>query len=76
MKRFVIIGAGWRAMYYVRAAARQSGSCYEPVIYCRNPEKAAELRDKRGLICFSDFQECLSTRPDFLVLAVPKEVSF
>lgn len=76
MKRFVIIGAGWRAMYYVRAARRKPENYDDPVIYCRNPEKAEILQSETGLRCLPDFQECLAAQPDFLVLAVPKEVSF
>ncbi|MCH3986910.1 MAG: Gfo/Idh/MocA family oxidoreductase [Lachnospiraceae bacterium] len=75
-KKFVIIGAGWRAMYYVRAAREHPESYAEPLVYCRNPDKCAALKETEHVRCSSDLAQCLSEKPDFLVLAIPKEANF
>lgn len=75
-KKFVIIGAGWRAMYYVRAAREHPDRFEEPLIYCRNPDKCAALKTKESVRCSPDLTRCLEERPDFLVIAIPKEANF
>ena len=70
--RFAIIGAGWRAMYYVRIAAALPDTFAVSALLCRNPKKAVELEKACALPVTTSPQDVEAARPNFVVVAVDK----
>ena len=70
--RFVIIGSGWRSLFYVRAAKALPDLFEICAMYCRSSEKAAEIHDKYNIPVTTSEEECISADPDFVVVAVSK----
>lgn len=70
--RFVIVGSGWRAMYYVRIARALPERFELCAMLCRTREKAEAIREARGICTSVSAEECLEMRPDFVVVAVSK----
>lgn len=70
--RFVLIGCGWRAQYYVRIAKALPDVFELCAVYCRNEEKAAQVAAIQGVHTTTSIEECISYRPDFVVVAVTK----
>lgn len=69
---FIIIGSGWRAMYYVRIAkALPERFCLDAML-CRTQEKADRLAAEYGIHTTVSREECAAFRPDFAVIAVSK----
>ncbi|MCD8121715.1 MAG: Gfo/Idh/MocA family oxidoreductase [Clostridiales bacterium] len=70
--RFVIVGSGWRSLYYVRIARalpEQFACC---AMLCRTKEKAAAIHASQGIFTTVSVTECMQLRPDFVVVAVDK----
>ncbi len=70
--RFVIIGSGWRAGYYIRIAKALPDVFELCNVYCRSREKAGLLHDEYDVPCTISEEECLLSDPDFVVVAVSK----
>ncbi len=70
--RFVMIGSGWRAQYYVRVAKALPELFELCAVYCRSEEKAAEMRAAHGIQATTSEAECAAMKPDFVVTAVSK----
>ncbi len=70
--RFVIIGAGWRAQYYVRIAKALPDLFELCAMYCRNEEKVRRISCEFGINAVSSEDECAAMKPDFVVTAVSK----
>ncbi|MEP6852735.1 MAG: Gfo/Idh/MocA family oxidoreductase [bacterium] len=68
MSRFAVVGAGWRAAYFWRAAEQLSDiECVGAVVRSPRPLPVP---------AFESLEECLSvTRPDFVITAVPWSAS-
>ena len=71
--RFIMIGSGWRAMYYVRIAKALPQLFELCAMYCRTKEKAELMRKEYGIPATSDQDLCLGMNPDFAVVAVSKK---
>jgi predicted dehydrogenase len=71
--RFVIIGAGWRAAYYIRAALALPVFFDKPLVFCRTQEKACRISEEYGIPITVSEKDCLDFKPDFVVTAVSKE---
>lgn len=71
--RFIIVGSGWRALYYVRAAKALPQQLSLCALLCRTPEKAARLAAAHGIHTTTSVRECVDLRPDFVVVAVNKD---
>ena len=70
--RFAVIGSGWRSQYYVRVAQALPDLFDLCAMHCRSEEKAAMFRSKYNIPATTDEDECASTHPDFMVIAVSK----
>ena len=70
--RFALVGAGWRAMYYVRIARALPDRFELTAMLCRSEEKARLIREKEGIHTVTSARDLLDTGPDFAVVAVTK----
>ena len=70
--RFAVIGSGWRAQYYVRAAKALPDLFELCAVCCRSGEKAERIRSEYGIPAVISEEECTAMNPDFIVVAVSK----
>lgn len=70
--RFVIIGSGWRAMYYVRIAKALPEKFELCGMLCRTTEKAEKIATENNIHTTISVEECMAYQPDFVVVAVNK----
>ena len=73
---FIIVGSGWRAMFYVRIA-----KCYPELfqlkyLLCRTEEKAENIRKEQGIPVTTSTEACRAANPDFVVVTVDKNTKF
>ena len=73
---FVIVGSGWRAMFYVRVALRYPQCFKLCYLLCRTQEKAAYIHRNYGIPVTTEAQVCKEARPDFVVVAVDRASNF
>lgn len=69
---FIIVGSGWRAMYYVRVAKAMPELFCLDAMYCRRQEKADKIAQEYGINTVTSIDDCINMRPDFAVIAVSK----
>lgn len=70
--RFIIVGSGWRALYYVRVAKALSLHFELCAMLCRTREKADRIAAEQGIYTTTSIEECVEMKPDFVVVAVNK----
>lgn len=70
--RFVIVGSGWRASFYVRVAKAFSEQFELLYMLCRTAEKAERLAKELDIPTTTKIQDCIDAKPDFVVVAVTK----
>ena len=70
---FIIIGSGWRALYYVRVAKALSEIFSLDAMYCRTQEKADLIAGQYQIHTTTSIEECVAYKPDFAVVAVKKD---
>lgn len=68
----MIIGSGWRAMYYVRIAKALPEKFELCGMFCRTAEKAERIASENNIHTTTSVEECMSYQPDFVVVAVNK----
>lgn len=73
---FIIIGSGWRAMFYVRIAKRFPELFSLKYLLCRKEEKAGHIREEWNIPVTLSAEECERSAPDFVVVAVSKSSIF
>jgi len=73
---FIIVGSGWRAMFYVRIAKSFPGLFQLKYMLCRSKEKAERVSFEQGIPATAEAAECEAAKPDFVVIAVSKEAVF
>lgn len=73
---FIIIGSGWRAMFYVRIAKRFPKLFNLKYMLCRKEEKAEQIRKEWKIPVTLAVEECVKAAPDFVVVAVSKNAIF
>lgn len=69
---FIIVGAGYRAMFYVRIARRYPEQFELKYVLCRSEEKARRFSEEQGVPAAASAEVCENARPDFVVVAVNK----
>lgn len=70
--RYAVAGAGWRAMFYVRAAKKLPELFELTGVLCRTKEKAEAFEEKHGVKAFDSLEALLETEPMFVVSCVNK----
>ena len=70
--RFIIVGSGWRSLYYVRIAKALPEKFELCAMLCRTPEKAEKMRQENDIYTTTSIEECRNMKPDFVVVVVNK----
>lgn len=70
--RFIIVGSGWRALYYVRIAKALPQLFELGAMLCRTEEKAEKIHRENDIYATTSIAECIGMKPDFVVVAVSK----
>ena len=72
--RFTIVGYGWRAQFYLRAARMIPQEFEVTSIVTRSGERAAQIRKETGIPAVRSLEEALGDQPDFVLLCVTRAV--
>ena len=70
--RLAVIGAGWRAHYYIRIASALPELFERPIVLVRSREKAEVLRAQEGVNATEKAEELAEYSPHLIVCAVRK----
>lgn len=70
--KFVIVGSGWRSLYYVRVAKALPDIFELCAMYCRTEEKAQKMAKEHHIHTTTSIEECVDYKPDFVVVVVNK----
>ena len=73
---FIVVGSGWRAMFYVRIALRYPQCFALKYLLCRTEEKAKLICREYGIPVTTSVQACEAAHPDLVVVAVGRNDSF
>ena len=71
MLKYLIVGSGYRALYYGRIAQRYP-DLFRASYLCRSEEKAALMHSETGARAYTSEADALAFRPDFIVVAVDR----
>ena len=74
--RFVVIGSGWRSLFYWRIACAYPELFTMEAMLCRTEEKAGHMRKQYGVPAVTSEAACEAMKPDFVVVAVNKASIF
>ena len=69
--RFLVVGSGWRSLFYVRIAQALPQQFELCAVLCRSQEKADQIH-RYGAPVSTSPEQCAAMRPDFVVVAVNK----
>ena len=70
--KFIIVGSGWRSLYYVRAAKALPEIFELCAMYCRTEEKAQKMAAEHDIHTTTSIEECVNYKPNFVVVVVSK----
>ena len=70
--RFIIVGSGWRSLFYVRIAKALPELFEVGAMLCRTKEKAERMAQENNIYTTTSVEECREMKPDFVVVAVNK----
>ena len=70
--RYAVVGTGWRAMFFIRAAKNLSELFEVTGVLTRTKARAAQFEKEHGVPAFTDMDEMLKTQPEFVVSCVTK----
>ena len=70
--RYLIVGSGWRSLFYLRVAQALPERFEVCAMLCRTPEKAEKMHREYGAPVSTSVGECIAMKPDFVVVAVNK----
>ena len=71
--RFIIVGSGWRSLFYVRIAKALPRDFELCAMLCRTQEKAEQTAAAHGIHTTTSVEECVELKPDFIIVAVNKD---
>ena len=69
---FIIVGSGWRSLFYVRIAQKYPELFQLKYMLCRSQEKADKMSTEHGVTTTTSIEVCEEAKPDFVVIAVSK----
>lgn len=70
--RYLIIGSGWRSLFYVRIAKALPHRFQVCAMLCRTKAKADKMQTENQIPVSTSIEECMEMKPDFVVVAVNK----
>ena len=70
--RYAIVGTGWRALFFVRAAKNLPELFEVTGVLSRSKERAEAFEKEYGVKTFTDLDEMLETKPEFVVSCVTR----
>lgn len=70
--KFLIVGSGWRSLFYLRVAHALPERFEVCAMLCRTPEKAEKMHREYGTPVSTSVEECIAMQPDLVVVAVNK----
>lgn len=72
----MVVGSGWRAEFYLRAAAAIPQWLTACSVVTRSPERGSQVQDSWGIPTYRSIAQAVAaTDPDFVVIAVPWDAS-
>lgn len=71
--RYAVVGNGWRAMFFVRAAQNLPEIFELTGVLLRTKEKAEAFEREHGVKAFDDLDALLETKPQFVVSCLTKK---
>jgi len=72
----VVVGSGWRSLFYARIAKAYPDCFHLSAFLCRTKEKAQRMQAETGIKAVTSPEECELENPDFVVVAVNKDSIF
>ena len=70
--RFVVVGSGWRSLFYWRIAQALPERFELCAMLCRTEEKAEKMHREYGVPVSTSAEQCAALHPDLVVVAVNK----
>ena len=71
---FVVVGSGFRSLFYARIAKRFPQFFTLKYLLCRTEEKAQKLNAEYGIPTTTSQELCMEAKPDFVVVAVNRNL--
>ncbi|MBQ7920771.1 MAG: Gfo/Idh/MocA family oxidoreductase [Lachnospiraceae bacterium] len=69
---FIIVGSGWRSLFYARIAKKYPEQFQLKYMLCRTQEKADKMATEHGIPTTTSIEVCEEAKPDFIIIAVSK----
>ena len=70
--RFIVVGSGWRSLFYWRIAQALPERFELCAMLCRTEEKAEKMHREYGVPVSTSVEQCIALHPDLVVVAVNK----
>ena len=70
--RFIVVGSGWRSLFYWRIAQALPERFELCAMLCRTEEKAEKMHREYGVPVSTSAEQCIALHPDLVVVAVNK----
>ena len=70
--RFIVVGSGWRSLFYWRIAQALPERFELCAMLCRTEEKAEKMHREYGVPVSTSVEQCAALHPDLVVVAVNK----
>ncbi len=73
--RFIVVGSGWRSLFYWRIAQALPERFELCAMLCRTEEKAEKMHREYGVPVSTSAEQCAALHPDLVVVAVMNKAS-
>jgi len=73
--RFGVVGSGWRCLFYLRVARARPDLFEVAGVVSRSAERAAAVRREWEVPAFTELDDLLAAKPEFVVTSVPWNVN-